>query len=158
MTLISVRHKPSPLLLWLFSLLTFYLGFDQQVMCFELHPTGQVCKVHLQLIECNPLSSFVNRAGPYHGPLKADVLSSDSFSNGCPACRDFHQSFKGNSFTAFSIMSPMISFSPFAFLLPQKNFLFDHLLRNEKPFLSTHPLAAKRKESFKIIHTTILLI
>jgi len=60
MSLMTIRHKPIRLFVWLTCFLTFYLGFNQQVMCFELSPDGGINKLHLQLIECNPLSSYVN--------------------------------------------------------------------------------------------------
>jgi hypothetical protein len=58
MLLTTVRHKSIELFTWLLCFLTFYLGFNQQVMCYELLPQGGIYNIHLQFIECDPLASY----------------------------------------------------------------------------------------------------
>ncbi len=151
-----MRHKPVHAFVWLTCFLTFYLGFNQQVMCFELDPNGKVCNAHLQLIECNPLSSFIIPYSQLPDMLMPDPLSAYAANHGCPTCRDFHLSFKRNPNIDFSAVGAIISPLPFKYqFLPNELFL-GAASQNEQIGRVSQTLVPKSYSSLKFLRTTIL--
>jgi len=156
MSLMTVRHKPFRSFVWLTCFLTFYLGFNQQVMCFELDPNGKAHNAHLQLIECNPLSSFIFPDNHLPGMMMPDALSVNASNNGCPKCRDFHLSFKRNPNIDFSALGAIISLLPFKYqFLPNELFL-GATSQNEQIGRVSQTLVPKSYSSLKFLRTTIL--
>jgi len=102
----TIRHKSIEIFIWLLCFLTFYLGFNHQVMCYELLPGGGVHKVHLQFIECNPLAAYIPANASQADKYLPLVLSARQTANDCPVCRDFHLSFKKSpGFDSLSLSS-----------------------------------------------------
>lgn len=159
MSLMGIRHKPITVIIWLTCLLTFYLGFNQQVMCFELTPDGKISKLHLQLIECNPLGNSPVSAGHSAGIAMPDGIGQMNH-NGCPSCWDFHLSFKRKrgagidlaALVPFSI-SPEFDYPATSFNSLQPVF-FNTAYRN---WLLSPPVI-KANSSLNALRTTILLI
>jgi len=155
----GIRHKPVKIIIWLTCLLTFYLGFNQQVMCFELTPDGKISKLHLQLIECNPLGNSPVSARHSAGTTMPDNISQMNL-KGCPTCRDFHLSFKrkkgaGIDLYAFASLatSPEVDYPSTRFnSLQPVSANTGHL----NWLLS--PLVIKANSSLNALRTTILLI
>lgn len=158
MSLMSLRHKPIHAIVWLACFLTFYLGFNQQVMCFEFSPNGGVQTLHLQLIECNPLgySSF-SRKHDIGLPM-SDMMATGLNGNGCPGCRDFHLTFKrtpgvdfsniGTTISTLHIDCPQLAYRHFS----QYSSHLDKISRTSKnPVLTLN-------SSLKALRSTILLI
>jgi hypothetical protein len=111
MLLTTVRHKSIELFTWLLCFLTFYLGFNQQVMCYELLPQGGIYNIHLQFIECDPLASYAvpTKHSPENNNVP-EVLSAKKAANDLTACRDFHVTFnKTRGFNPLS-MGPIVSY------------------------------------------------
>ena len=109
MLLMTIRHKPIQLFTWLLCFLTFYLGFNHQVMCYELLPQGGIHKIHLQFFECNPFASAaVPTKQPY--PNMPLTLFERTAVNDCPACRDFHISFKKTPVFDFLGIGALVSY------------------------------------------------
>lgn len=158
MSLMTIRHKPIRSFVWLTCFLTFYLGFNQQIMCFELSPDGGINKSHLQLIECNPLSSHAIPAKHSPGMSIPGVVTANSSANGCPSCRDFHLSFKRTSGIYFSGMGALISFLPVEYPILSNRFLKILNPIREKPIWASQFLIPKSNLSLVVLRSTILLI
>jgi hypothetical protein len=94
MLLTTIRHKSVEIFTWQLCVLTFYLGFNQQVMCYELLPQGGIHKIHLQFIECNLLASYVVTTKYSPDKNMTGTLSARHTAKNLPACRDFHITFK----------------------------------------------------------------
>jgi hypothetical protein len=158
MLLMTIRHKPIQLFTWLLCFLTFYLGFNHQVMCYELIPQGGIHKIHLQFIECNPLASSAvpTKHSPY--PDMPLTLFEQQTANVCPACRDFHISFKKSpGFDSLSI-GPMVSY-----LFVNPPILFPAFLaslnaREARYPLDSHAYLIQLNPTLASLKATVLLI
>jgi len=158
MSLMTIRHKPIRLFVWLTCFLTFYLGFNQQVMCFELSPDGGINKLHLQLIECNPLSSYVNPSNHSTDMPMSGIMTVGQSGNGCPDCRDFHLSFKRTPSNDFSSIGALVTFLPVDSPITAYKSLATHYpIRGKIPWAPQF-LNLKSNSSLVALRTTILLI
>lgn len=151
-------NKSFHFVIWLTSLMTFYLGFNQQVMCFELNPDRKVTKVHLQLIECNPLTTSVISANYLHGKSMTDVMSSNQKSRGCSGCKDFHLSFKKNRLLNYKVLLNWVSLTYFDF--PNlRNALFQNAWINRGQIGKFSQKTEHNPDSsLKVLRSIILLI
>lgn len=158
MSLMTMRHKPVRALIWFTCILTFYLGFNQQVMCFELDQNGKVWKIHLQLIECKPLSPFVANADYYTGKPIPVTLTASLGDKRCPHCRDFHLSFKKTPKIDLSHLGALASFSQFNYPPPINTFASDIVSQQKQTFLTAQTIFTACNASLHALRTTILLI
>jgi hypothetical protein len=158
MSLLIVRHKPIRLFVWFTCFLTFYLGFNQQVMCFELNSDGEVYKLHLQLIECNPLYSSILPVNLSTRMSMSSVLSAGSSGNGCPNCRDFHLSFKRIQGIDISSLGALVSTFPADYPVLSNNLFATTISHKVQPTCTALNLAPKSNPSLTVLRTTVLLI
>jgi len=154
----TTRHKSIHFFTWLLCFLTFYLGFNHQVMCYELLPQGGIHKIHLQIIECNPLAPPAITSEHSPGKNMPANMSAGQAANGCPACRDFHISFKKNpgldSLSIGSISSYLLLHSPLISSKLITNFYF----KGTKYSGTAQPGSTPFNLSLTSLKTTILLI
>jgi|GEM_PF-5963152 len=158
MLLMTIRHKSIKFFTWLICFLTFYLGFNHQVMCYELLPQGGIHKIHLQFIECNPLASSAIPAK--HSPDRNMPvnLSARQATNDCPTCRDFHISFKKTPGFNSSSIGPIVSYLSAHPLLITNGFLTNLKFRGTKHPLDTQTRFTLFSPSLASLKTIILLI
>jgi hypothetical protein len=153
-----IRHKPIRLFIWLSCFLTFYLGFNQQVMCFELKPGGGIYKLHLQLIECNPLQSSIFATNHTTRMPMSSVLAAGSSADGCRNCRDFHLSFKKIQGIDISSLGALVSSLPADYPILSKNPFSTTITQTEQPTCSEQNIVPKSNSTLKALRTTVLLI
>lgn len=156
MSLMAIRNKPFQLFVWLTCLLTFYLGFNQQVMCFELKPDGKVFKVHLQLIECNPLSAAIPAEHQTGMPMPG-LMETGMSGGGCPECRDFHLSFKRTPSFDLSDSGAMTASFPFDYSV-LVNKLFVSVSSRAEEIIRSAQISIPRSNSSLIALRTIILL
>jgi len=154
----TIRHKPIRLFVWFTCFLTFYLGFNQQVMCFELIPDGGIYKLHLQLIECNPISSSVNPANRSPGMPMSGILTADSSGKGCPNCRDFHLSFKRIQGIDISSLGALVTSLPANYPILSNKLFANTISQKEQPIWTAQNLVPNSNSALTVLHTTVLLI
>ena len=158
MSLMTIRQKKIRTFICLTCFLTFYLGFNQQIMCFEFNAAGEIHKSHLQLIECNPLSAHSIRTSHGPGIPIQGMLAADVSVHGCTDCRDIHLSIKKNPGLDFSGMGPLVSFLPFAYPILSDTLITGTLFQNKKAPGAAHPTVVVYNSSLTALRTTVLLI
>jgi hypothetical protein len=158
MSLITIRHKQIRSFVWLTCLLTFYLGFNQQVMCFELNSDGGIQKLHLQLIECNPL--YLSDVSANHSPNVhfQEILNAKSSGKGCPNCRDFHLSFKRVQGIDISNLGAFISFFPADYSVLLNNLSTTTIYHNKQSTCTAQNFVPTLNSTLTVLRTTVLLI
>ncbi len=153
MLLMTIRKKQIRAFVLLTCFLSFYMGFSQQVMCFEYNDVGEIHKLHLQLIECNPISAHAISSS--HSP---GMSATDSSGHGCPGCKDFHLSIKRNPGLDLTDMVPRISFLPFAHPTVSNRLMANTIFQIRHSHGTAPPNDTESSKSIAALRTTVLLI
>ena len=158
MLLMTIRKKKIRAFALLTCFLSFYTGFSQQIMCFEFNDAGEIHTLHLQLIECNPISAHAISSSNNPGMLTPSMSATDSSGHGCTNCKDFHLSIKRNPGTDLTEIAPLISLLPFAHPVVPNRLMADTILQNKRSPGTAQPTDTESSKSISALRTTVLQI